>query len=140
MRDDLRLCGISYKNVMGMWDVVQDMIVRALKHSDGKYTIFDVQYALLTRDMQLWVVADSEDEINAVIITQIVSFPSKKVLFFLLVSGVNFNDWNHFLPHFKLFAKDHQCSAMEALGRVGWEKKIIALGFKRIHTVFSLPI
>jgi len=140
MNENLRLCAIPSLNAMYVWDVVEDMILAALMHADGKYTIQDIFMAIKDKEMQLWVVVDQDDMIHAVVVTQIIYYPSKKVMLFVIVSGVKFDNWSHFLPHFKLFAKDHDCSALEFYGREGWEKKVASLGFKKIHTVLRLNI
>lgn len=140
MRDDLRLCAIPSKNVKYMWELVDTMILAGLKYANGKYTLQDIYHAILDRDMQLWLIVDIDDIIHAAIVTQIIYYPSKKVMLFVIVSGVKFNNWIHELPHFVLFARSHDCESIEFYGRSGWEKKVKKLGFDKIHTVFSLNI
>lgn len=137
---DMHICAVSSKNAPHLWDIIDDMILDALDYANGKFTIDDIHEAILNRDMQLWVIIDGEDIVHAVVVTQVIHYPSKKVMLFVLVSGVKFDNWKHLLPHFELFAKDHDCTAIEFYGRTGWEKKTRELGFKKIHTVFSLDI
>jgi hypothetical protein len=140
MDNDLRLCGIPARHIDYIWDLILHMISDAVEYSYGKYTVQDIYNALCERDMQLWVIVDNDDIPHAIIVTQIIYYPSKKVMLFVLAAGVKFDNWTHLLPQFIAFAKDHQCTAMEFYGRTGWEKKIEPLGFKKIHTVFSLNI
>jgi len=136
----LQLNGIPSVDVMRVWEDIQYLLKSALEYADHKYTIFDVQYALMSRDMQLWLVMTDDDVIQSMIITQIVQYPNKKVMFFVFAAGVKSNEWIHFIDHFKDFAAEHQCHAIEVLGRAGWEKKFKSLGFTKVHTVYSLPL
>jgi len=140
MNENLRLCGIPALNFMYVWEMVEHKILQALKYGDGKFTLQDIFMAIKAKDMQLWVIVDNDDYIHAVAVTQIIYYPSKKVMLFVIVSGVKFDNWVHLLPHFILFAKEHDCDSIEFYGRPGWEKKVEQLGFNKIHTVFSLNI
>lgn len=138
--DDLLLFGISPDDIPKCWNKVERPIQNALKYSDGKYNILDIECLLKTHEMQLWVIIDKSGIMKAVIVTQVVSYPQKKVMFFVLIHGVKFGDWKHFIDDFTSFAKSHGCSSIEGYGRPGWEKKISDIGFSKIHTVYSLPI
>lgn len=140
MDDDLRLCAVPSSTIEYFWEVVQPMINAALKHADGKYSENDIFRLLKEKNMQLWVIADIEDIIQAAIVTQIVEYPNKKVMFIVLVGGVKFDNWSHVLPHFVSFARDHQCQSIEGYGRSGWETKLKHLGFKKILTVYRFPV
>ena len=140
MEEHLRLFGVPSEFVEEIWDFIKDLLLYALKYSDNKYTIDDILHHILQRNMQLWVIEDNDHAIHAAIVTQIVQYPNKKVMFILLVAGVKFDDWSHVLHNFILFAKDHQCDAIQGYGRAGWERRLAPLGFKKIHTVFSYPI
>lgn len=90
--------------------------------------------------MQLWIVQDQYEEIIAAIVTQIISFPRKKVLFLLFIAGVRYDEWTFVLSDLIEFAKANQCQSIEGYGRPGWERKAKPLGFKKVHTVYSLNL
>lgn len=140
MQNELSLFGINPKDIHRCWAKVERPIQNALKYGDGKYSLSDIEVALKLHEMQLWVVIDKLGGMKAVIITQIVCYPNKKVMFFLLIQGVKFGDWKHFIADFTTFAKSHGCTSIEGYGRPGWEKKITDIGFNKVHTVYSLPI
>lgn len=140
MENDLMLFGINPKDIYKCWAKVERPIKSALKYGDGKYKSSDIECFLKTHEMQLWVIIDKKGTMKAVIVTQIVSYPQKKVMFFILIHGVKFGDWKHFIDDFTAFAKSHGCTAIEGYGRPGWERKISDIGFTKVHTVYSLPI
>ena len=140
MDETLRLCGMPSATIDYVWDMVEPLLIPAVGYSDGKYAIKDIYDQLKEKNMQLWVIADNEDIIHAAIVTQIVEYPNKKVMFIVLVGGVKFDTWSHVLPHFVAFAEDHQCESIEAYGRTGWETKLKHLGFKKILTVYRFPV
>lgn len=139
--DRLKLSAIPSHST-GLWfNRIQPFVESALEGSDGKFTVYDIFLCLIHKEMQLWVITEQEnDQLQAVIITQVITYPAKKVLLILIVAGVKFDEWSHTLPHFKLFAKDHACDAIEFYGRPGWEPKVKPLGFKKIDVMFSLPL
>lgn len=138
--DELMLFGINPSDIHKCWLKIEKPIQNALKYSDGKYNIADIECSLKTHEMQLWVIVDKIGSMKAVIITQIVSYPQKKVMFFVLIHGIKFGDWKHFIDDFVSFAKSHDCTAIEGYGRPGWEKKISDIGFSKVHTVYRLQI
>lgn len=134
------LHGIKSYEVDNYWELVRDLIDDSLKYSDGKYTSEDIRRMIFRKEMQLWIVIDIEHTITAAIITQIVNFPCKRVLLFVLVSGSDFDEWKHCLTTFINFAKYSNCHSIEGYGRPGWEKKIRKLGFTKIHTIYRLEL
>lgn len=140
MNKDLVLFGIDPKEITKCWPRIKDGLENALKYSDGKYSIFDIECALVSHEMQLWIASDVYSKIHAIFVTQIINYGSKKVMLFVLIQGVKFDEWKHFISDFKKFAKSHDCQTIEGYGRAGWEPKIVSMGFKKVHTVYSLPI
>ena len=89
--------------------------------------------------MQLWVAFDN-DGLCAMEVTQIINFPRKKVLMLVFTAGRRAENWLHLIDELKIFAKQHGCTSIEGYGRPGWEKLSAPLGFKKIHTIFKLPL
>lgn len=140
MSEKLTLFPVPSSRMSEVWPLAKNLIRDALEYADNKFALEDIFFHLRHMDMQLWLVIDELDAIKGAIVTQIIQYPNKKVLLIMLISGVKFDDWSHFLSDFIAFAKDHNCQSLEGYGRAGWEKKIKHLGFKKIHTIFSLPI
>lgn len=138
--NDLRMCGIISEDVDQIWPQIEDILQTAVEYSDGKYRISDIYHALIERDMQLWIIVDDKNHIYSAIVTQVVTYPRKKVMFVMLVAGVKFNEWSALITNLTDFAKAHGCETIEGYGREGWEVKLKRIGFAKIHTVYSLSL
>lgn len=123
------------------WFSIDEMIESALVHSDGKILIDDIKRFIYEKKMQLWVIWDkANDCIAGTMITEFVKYPRKKILSIVILGGVRFDEWKHVISDLSTFARQRNCSSIEFHGRPGWERKIDDLGFKKIHTVLSLPL
>ena len=71
--------------------------------------------------MQLWIVTEDK-EIIAALVTQVVSYPQKKILRLISLAGEDFNKFNHFLDMVQSFAIKTGCTGLELWGRKGWKK------------------
>lgn len=140
MDNELRLCGIMADKVNEIWPKIEKMLTEAVKYSDGKFRIEDIFQLLLSRDMQLWTVVDNKENILSSIVTQVVNFPRKNVMFIMFIAGIRFNDWASLVSHLIQFAKAHNCETIEGYGRDGWETKSKHLGFTKVHTIYSLSL
>lgn len=132
--------GVLSTHIDSIWPDVASLLERAIIYSDGKYQIDDVYQFLKDRAMQLWVAFNNEGLLKACCISQIVSYPRKKVLILIFVAGIDSTEWIHFADVLKEFAMDKQCQSIEFYGRPGWEKLTKQLGFKKIHTVFKFDL
>ena len=140
METNFRLCGIPSSNVQYLWESVKYQLHAALEYADDKFTLENIYEYLKEKSMQLWLVVSGHSTIHASIVTQIVEYANKKVMFIVLVGGVKFDEWSHVIETFTAFAQSHDCQTIEGYGRAGWEPKLKQLGFKKVHTVYSLPI
>lgn len=140
MQETFNLRGVLNCNIFDVWSDITPFINAALEHADNKYTLMDIQIAIIKKEMQLWVIVDSKLKIHAVMITEVIQYPNKKVLLITLLSGVNFDNWKHLLNQLKQFANELSCSSIETYGRHGWIKKLEPLGFTQLSTHYSLPI
>jgi uncharacterized protein (DUF2126 family) len=139
-KNGIRMYGVLSESVDQVWSEVKPLLEEAIKRSaDGKYEADDIYTAVKARDMQLWVAFDDKG-LCAIEITQIVKYPRKKVLMLFFTAGRQAENWLHLIDELGLFAKEHGCTAIEGYGRPGWEKLSAPLGFKKIHTIFKLPL
>lgn len=114
-----QLVPVPAKDVAEAWPVVVGELRRAIKRADGVMTEETVYEALLSRDMQLWT-AWQDGELQAAAVTQIVSYPGKKVAAIPLIGGRKRNDWLLFQPQFEEWARANGCDALEGYARPGW--------------------
>lgn len=123
-----------------VWDIVGPLLEKSIDYSDKRYTVDDIKRDIKSKDMQLWVVVDSAGNIHSTIVTRVVIYPQRKVLFLEHIAGSDFDEWKHLLHVFVAFAQRKGCSSIDAFGRPGWEKKIAPLGFKKRQVIYRLPL
>ena len=67
-----------------------------------------------------------------VVITEIKQYETERILTVQLLGGEKFDEWKaEANEHLKKFGKLHGCVAIEALCRLGLEKKLAPIGWKR---------
>ena len=135
----MRLYHVIPKALDAIWSEVVPILEESIKYADGKYHIDDVYSFIMHGDMHLWIIFDNQ-AIRAVIVTEFVNFPRKKILLLSFIAGNKAKDWLHLIDKFKDFAKLHECSAIEGNARTGWERVAKKVGFKKIHSTIQLDL
>ena len=76
--------------------------------------------------MQLWIAVDrSEPErIEAVCVTEIVSYPRERRCGLVFCAGDESGRWLHHLDAIADWARGQGCAALELQGRPGWERRL----------------
>lgn len=126
-----KLYGVLHSHIEQVWPTVAPMIERVLPHTDGKYLACDIRDLLLSRDMQLWVAVD--EDILSCAVTQIHTWPRKKVATIVMCAGDDMGHWLHMHDFLASWALENGCQAIEIYGRPGWEK--VLPSYKKIHVV-----
>jgi len=130
MQLSVKLYGIPSDDIDFVWDDVLPFVEKALSRDDGKWTVRSIKESLEQEQTQLFVVID--DEIIAIIITQITPFPGKKVLTIKFASGRDIDRWVHLINHFEQWAREKNCQSVEVWGREGWERM---LNYERVGVI-----
>lgn len=113
---------------------LQPHIEAALEYSQGTHTADDVLQQISTGELQLWPGQDS------VVITQIITYPRKKVLHIFLAGG-NQKELKEMDPYVVQWAKDQGCTALTFTGRLGWARSEMRdIGFELTHVMMSKEI
>jgi hypothetical protein len=94
-------------------------IEKALESDGGTYTFEDVEDAIRAGKFQCWPTP------NAVIITQVVQYPRKKICHVFLVAGKR-DEVVAMLQWVELWARGIGCARMEGSGRMGWAKHALS--------------
>jgi|TARA_B100001123_G_scaffold31853_2_gene33475 hypothetical protein len=115
-----RIIRVSPNDVKTIWPHVKHHVDRCNEHSEGELTTQDFYNALIRREMQLWLAVD--ETIKATMITQIITYPQKKILRIIAIAGDDMNEWLPNLPLIEEWALSIGCSALECWGRKGWTK------------------
>lgn len=99
------------------------MIQKALDRGLGEWKAGDILGFLLSRDMQLWV-AVNDGQIEAAGVTQIVTYPRKKVCDAVLCGGSGVRQWFENLATVENWARANGCEFIRAYGRRGWVRAV----------------
>jgi hypothetical protein len=94
--------------------------------------------ALCMGDQTLWVCFNQADKIVAALTTQIVNYPSRRLLAIQFLGGMSMQAWaDDWLEMLEQYAIDCGCDGIEAVARSGFWKYVKNKGFNR-NSVFYL--
>lgn len=127
----MNLSGVSAERLPEVWEDVKPLIVAACSRSFPKMTEADVLKAVSERDMQLWVIY--EDVIYAVLVTEILNYPLRRVCRILMATGTDRTRWQHFISDIERWAKEQGCDSMELEARPGWKRVFTDYKFTHVH-------
>ena len=82
---------LSPEDVGCVWDDVAPMLSAVTERSEGEFEANDYLQYLSSGVMQLWI-AIEDKEIIMSMITQIITYPQKKVLRVIALAGENFKE------------------------------------------------
>jgi hypothetical protein len=122
------------------WAQIEPFMERAAKYTYDRYTSDDIYDSVVEHDYQLWVAFD-ETGIKGAVVTNIVSYPKRKLLCMAFCGGHDLKEWKSpMLSLLQKFAKDMGCDGIEATARAGWAKIFINDGYKQHWVTFELPV
>lgn len=97
---------------------------------EGTHDIEDVEQAVETGHMQLWVGP------KGAVITEVLNFPRKKVLHFFLAGG-EMDQIKDFKASVFAWGKAQGCTEMTLTGRVGWQRALPDWKLKSVNMEFK---
>ena len=106
---------VQPEDIAYIWDQVAPLLERVKEHSEGELETDDFLEPLTHGAMQLWI-ATEDKEIIAALVTQVVSYPQKKILRLISLAGEDFNKFKHFLDMVQSFAIRVECTGLELWG------------------------
>jgi hypothetical protein len=75
------------------------------------------------------------------VITQVMQYEREKVLEVVLLVGERWEEWKSgCVAHLRMYAKEHGCTAIEALSRCGLRVSLKDLGFKTKKVLLRLEV
>ena len=113
------LNGVDYTQIPYVWNNIIHLLRPAIKRARGRFTEESIFESLKHREMQCWI-STVDNEIEAVCITQILTYPGIKVLSLPIVGGKNRHNWLCFQDTFEQFAIANGCQELEGYARTGW--------------------
>ena len=105
------------------WDNIKPLVKKAVTYSGGRHTVNSTKYLLKQGMMDLFIVFKTIKDIEAIIVTQKSIYPAKTMMTVVLCGGKNMNKWARLaINTINEYAKKHECSGVEVMGRPGWRK------------------
>ena len=126
--------GIPAAMVLLVWEEARPWVARALEIEGGHFAEEDIRAALLSRDMQLWVVRAAENpasaapdagrRIRGILVTEIVRYPRRTVCRLVLAGAEDGAraEWLAWRPLIDAWARANGCDLVELYGRPGWAR------------------
>lgn len=113
------------EDVLKHWSNLSSHIEKALEHSGGEISLFDVAQAAINGQNHIWVTF-SGTELTTVIVTRFLEYQRTKMMQIMTCSGL-IEDWDGWTEHHRIledFGKDNGCTAIEIWGRKGWGRRL----------------
>lgn len=124
-----------------LWDDVSGQLSKAVARSKGRWTMESLYEAIVSGRQHLWVAFNSDKKIDGVGTTELIQYPGKKMLCVQFLGGKNFNDWVwDMVEKYNDWAKDNNCSGIEATAREGFWKWLQQDGFEKSYVVYEKRI
>ncbi len=136
----LRLHGVPAPDIPGLWPYVLPVMEVAEGFWRGRMDAKHVLHECMMGRMQLWVIADSIDYVEAAIVTQVCEYPTRRACRYVLVSGRGLKAWEDADEVLTAWAVQRGCSLIEATGRPGWKSKMKARGWVSPTVVYEKEI
>lgn len=130
-----------WDQVESVWELCIPFVQKPLDRTiaGDLYTLDSILTSIKSREMQLWLVHESGTLVS-VGITQILTYPKKKVLDILLAGGDRWEEWGETsLTLMGDYAREQGCESIRGYGRLGWVKKLKKRNIKP-SLYFDMPI
>lgn len=117
---------VNSDDVEYVWHEVKPLIEKALAYAEGELYSEDVLQRIFDETQTLWL-GMKDGEIFCSGVTEIITYPRKRVLriiTFATKSGHDYEHWKDFVEVIEGFGVRHGCSAIEAWTRKGLAKKL----------------
>lgn len=115
------LC-VPPSRVSEAWPYVSRWIRAAMERADlGSFRAIEAQ--VLSGGYLLWLVADGR-ELKAAVVTELLQTEWRKVCNIIACGGSHMNEWLHLIEKIENYARAEGCSAVDIVGRDGWEKML----------------
>lgn len=131
------LTGIPSQEIDEIWEACEPYIELGAKKGQSEMTSKDIYNFCKEAKMQLWIVFDSESNIKAVVTTEIINYPKKKVCRVITLGGQEIDNWLHSISVIEAWAEENGCHAMETFCRKGFIKKLEHYGYEQTYTVLG---
>jgi len=121
------------------WPLVEKWVLAALKRGKANQTVAEIKDALATKSMQLWLAWDGE-RAKGCCITELYDSAQGKTCNLVVVAGIQFKRWQPLTETIKAWARENDCTRLEASGRPGWERMAAKDGWAKIRTTVEVRL
>ncbi|WP_155625842.1 hypothetical protein [Burkholderia vietnamiensis] len=120
-----------------VWSTVQKWLSdNGARLMRGNDSVDDVYAAIKNDHAQLWKYESATG--LGIVVTQIISYPRRKVLFIKFGTGFNANEWAvPIITAIEGFANYSGCGAVEICARPGWIKLLQEAGYGSRHVLLT---
>jgi len=131
--------GIPAEYIDDVWEDCKKYVEMGNNKSHEEMDVHDIYFFLKEKEMQLWIVYDDKamDEIKAVVTTEIVNYPRKKVCRIVTLGGRGIDSWIHAISTIEAWAEAQGCESMKTFCRKGFIKKLENYGYEQTYTVLG---
>ena len=110
---------VDADKVSSIWEEVYPLLEKAQVYAAGELDTQDFFDMVKNGDMQLWI-AEDDGGIFAMMLTEFVQYPRKKVMRIVSIGGKEMNRWMKYFPALEAAALSVGCTGFEVFGRKGW--------------------
>lgn len=121
---------ITVDRLNTIWPAVLPWLEAIEQRSKGRISVAGIRRDLDQQNAQLWVW--SRHGLKAIAITEIKQYPSAKVCHITTCTGAERHLWlAKGLKGIEAWAKSIGCSAVDTHARLGWERDLKAIGYRK---------
>lgn len=123
---EIQVIPVSANDFIARWKEVAPLLDKAMPIMLARYESIDILAMVITSPQatQGWFAMEDQN-ILAVMVTQVCQYPRKRVLSMFCLGGERMNEW--FKKGYQLLlehGKRTGCQQFEVLGRPGWQKQL----------------
>lgn len=118
--------GVPSWEAKNAWPLVEPLLAPSIALTKGAYEPEDVLKEIEAQDAQLWV-AYTDNAVLGAVVSKIVIYPRKRVLFCTFVGGIEgrlADWWGAMYERLKEAKTAKQCDRIEGIGRRGWARQL----------------
>jgi hypothetical protein len=135
------LAGVQPDQVRVLWPYLRSWFELVEKTSKGRESAAELVQAIEESRAQLWIWWPSADEVKAICVTEITVHPGTKVCRIRVCVGVDRSEWlAAALPTIEAWAAQNGCDSVEPVARIGWERDLKALGYRKHHLLMAKAV
>ena len=132
------ISGIMSYQIDDVWTECKKYIELGNNKSQEEMSVEDIYNNCKDKDMQLWIVFKDDMQIQAVLTTQVIDYPQKRVCRIVTLGGQSMDEWTDtVLSTLEEWAEAQACHAMETVCRTGFIKKLKSFGYEHTYTILG---